>query len=158
MCASRSLLLWATIIIWYSMVVHCIAFPKKTTCEVQDGKADCSHLSLTAVPPNLPRNITSLDLSHNRLVGIPPVSLKLYPDLVHLDVGFNSITKLDEGWCQTLPLLQTLNVQHNEVHLLKKDDLNHCTKLIQLNVASNRLKLQGEPFTALQVHTAYSKH
>lgn len=152
MCVPRSLLLtW--VIICYFITGHCVVSQKKTSCQVQDDRADCSHLSLEAVPPNLPRNITSLDMSHNRLVRIRPLSLKPYPSLTQLDVSFNSIAKLDDGLCQTLPFLQMLNMQHNEVHLLQEQDLNHCSNLTQLNLASNRLKLQGEPFSVLQVHT-----
>nr|AVO63472.1 Toll-like receptor 3 [Lateolabrax japonicus] len=152
MCAPRYFILPAVIIICYFMTGphNCVVCQKKTACNVQYGRADCSHLSLSAVPPDLPRNITGLDMSHNRLKGIPPVSLAPYPGLLHLDASYNSITKLDEGLCQTLPLLQTLNVGHNEVHLLKKEDVSHCTSLKQFIMASNRLKLQGEPFSALQ--------
>uniref|UniRef100_A0A8C4INX8 Toll-like receptor 3 n=1 Tax=Dicentrarchus labrax TaxID=13489 RepID=A0A8C4INX8_DICLA len=152
MHAHRCLVLSAVIITCYLMtgLYNCVACQKKKSCHVQDGRADCSHLSLSAVPPNLPSNLTSLDLSHNRLLGIPPESLTPYPGLLHLDVGFNSITKLDGGLCQTLPLLQTLNIEHNEVHFLKKEDVSHCTNLTRLNMARNRLKLQGEPFSALQ--------
>lgn len=153
MCAPRSLLLSAMIIICYFMTgpYHCVASQKKTSCHVQDGRADCSHLSLSAVPPNLPRNLTSLDMSHNRLQGIPPVSLTPYPGLLHLNISYNSITKLDSGLCKTLRLLQTLNMEHNQVLFLTKEDLSHCTNLTRLILASNRLKLQGEPFSALQV-------
>ncbi|KAM6939689.1 LOW QUALITY PROTEIN: toll-like receptor 3 [Xenentodon cancila] len=128
----------------------CTASQKKTTCHVQDGIADCSHLSLTAVPPDLPRNITSLDMSHNRLTRLLPESLNLYAGLLHLTVNYNSITRLNEDMCRSLPLLQTLNLEHNEVHLLKKEDLRHCSNLRWLNMASNRLKLQGEPFSEIQ--------
>ncbi|KAG8014663.1 Toll-like receptor 3, partial [Nibea albiflora] len=117
---------------------NCAAAVKKTSCHVQDGTADCSHLSLSEVPQNLPRNLTSLDMSHNRLKGVPPPSLTPYPGLLHLDVSYNSITK-------------TLNIEHNEVFVLKKEDVSHCTELTRLIMASNRLKLQGEPFSALQL-------
>ncbi|KAJ4945067.1 hypothetical protein JOQ06_013605 [Pogonophryne albipinna] len=129
---------------------NCVALPRKTSCHVHDSIADCSHLSLSAVPQNLPSNIISLDLSHNRLKSIPPVSLSPYPGLCRLSVSHNSITKLDPGLCQALPLLQTLNMGHNQVHVLKKEDVNHCTNLTWLIMASNKLKLQGEPFSALQ--------
>ncbi|XP_023273144.1 toll-like receptor 3 isoform X1 [Seriola lalandi dorsalis] len=152
MRSPRSLLLTWVIVICYFMTgpYHCMASQKKTSCSVQDGRADCSHLSLNATPQNLPRNITSLDMSHNRLVRISPESLSLYHGLLHLDVSYNSITKLDVRLCQTLLQLQMLIIEHNEVHLLKKDDLSHCTSLTRLNMASNRLKLQGEPFSALK--------
>lgn len=126
------------------------ASPKNTSCSVQDGNADCSHRSLSKIPPDLPGNITSLDMSHNRLVGLDPTTLQPYPGLIHLILSHNSITKLNQGLCETLPLLQTLRLEHNEVHVLKKEELSHCTSLTQLNVASNRLKLQKDPFTPLQ--------
>ncbi|KAF3687847.1 Toll-like receptor 3 Precursor [Channa argus] len=150
MRATGSLHLTWALIVCYIMTGHCVASQKKTSCHVHNGRADCSHLSLSGVPPDLPRNITSLDISHNRLAGIPPASLKPYPDLIWLDVSFNSISGVDAGLCKTLPLLQMLNMAHNELHLLKKEDLNQCSNLIQLNMASNRLKLQGEPFSELQ--------
>uniref|UniRef100_A0A667WH46 Toll-like receptor 3 n=1 Tax=Myripristis murdjan TaxID=586833 RepID=A0A667WH46_9TELE len=128
----------------------CMASEKKTSCKVQHGKADCSHLSLKEIPPDLPRNITSLDLSHNRLTQLPPDAFIPYPGLLHLSVTHNSITKIDEGLCKTLVLLRTLNVEHNEVHLLHEKDLSHCTNLTWLNMAFNRLKLKGEPFSALE--------
>ncbi|TMS23900.1 Toll-like receptor 3 [Larimichthys crocea] len=112
MCVLRPLLLSVVIIICYFVTgpYNCVAAVKKTSCHVQDGRADCRHLSLSEIPQNLPRNLTSLDMSHNRLRAVPPVSLTPYPGLIHLDVSYNSITKVDEGLCQTLPLLQTLNI------------------------------------------------
>ncbi|XP_076001491.1 LOW QUALITY PROTEIN: toll-like receptor 3 [Genypterus blacodes] len=146
-----SLLLWVIMLCDAIMrPCHCETFQKKTACQVKDGRADCSRLMLRAIPATLPRNITSLDVSHNMLVELPPASLTLYPGLIHLNVGYNSIKTLDKGLCQTLALLQTLNVEHNQVHLLTEKDLSHCTSLIRLNMASNRVKLQGEPFSGLQ--------
>lgn len=153
MCAHRARLL-SWILVTCCVLTgpyHCDASEKKTSCYVEDGQADCSRLRLSAIPSDLPRNITSLDVSHNILRGITPLSLSVYPGLLHLDAGYNSITKVDAGLCQTLPLLQMLNLEHNQVHLLKTGDMSHCTRLTSLNLASNRLKLQGEPFSSLQV-------
>lgn len=156
MCSTHSHLLTWVIVICYIMTgqYQCMASQKRTSCFVQDGRADCSHLSLNATPQDLPRNITSLDMSHNRLVALPPRSLSPYPGLVYLDVSYNSITKLDPLLCQTLPELHTLIIEHNEVHLLKKEDLGNCTSLTRLNMTSNRLKLKGDPFSALQVQVS----
>ncbi|XP_034544482.1 toll-like receptor 3 [Notolabrus celidotus] len=152
MCAPpRSLLLRAVIILCYAMTgLHSNMTPHGKTCQVVDGRADCSRLRLSAIPADLPRNINSLDMSHNILAKLPPESLTPYRGLLRLDVSYNSITTLDKGLCQTLPLLQTLNMRHNELHLLRKEDLSHCSNLTQLNIASNRLKLREEPFSALQ--------
>ncbi|XP_039666943.1 toll-like receptor 3 isoform X2 [Perca fluviatilis] len=151
MRAPRSLLPLVITICYFVAGPHnCVASPKKSSCYVQDGKADCRHLSLSEVPPDLPPDITSLDMSHNRLKEIDPVTLTTYSGLLHLNIGYNSIAKVDPGLCQTLPLLQTLNMEHNQVYVLKKEDVSHCTNLTRLFMASNKLKLQGEPFSALQ--------
>ena len=144
----------AVIVMCYLMAgVSC----QKTTCRVQGRRADCSHLSLAEVPPNLPSNLISLDLSHNRLRSVSSVSLAPYPGLQHLNISYNSISKLDSGLCQTLPLLQTLNIQHNQVLSLKYEHLSHCTNLTQLTLASNMLRLKGDPFSALQVQMSITK-
>lgn len=156
MCAPHSFPTTALIITGYILMGSgCSAScQKNTSCSVQDGRADCSHLSLSAVPQDLPRHLSGLDLSHNRLRVIPPESLARYAGLISLDVSHNSITKVDGGLCDTLSLLQTLNMGHNQVLTLKRDNLIHCTSLTHLILASNKLRLQGEPFSALKVRWA----
>uniref|UniRef100_A0A1A7X1E2 Toll-like receptor 3 n=2 Tax=Iconisemion striatum TaxID=60296 RepID=A0A1A7X1E2_9TELE len=149
--SGSSLLTWVIFVCTFLVgSLHCTASIKKSACSMKESRADCSHLNLHAVPPDLPENITSLDMSHNQLVRILPDSFSRYTGLLHLNISYNSITKLGGDLCQDLHLLQTLNMEHNEVHVLTKEDLNHCTSLTWLNMASNRLKLQGEPFIALQ--------
>ncbi|KAF6736446.1 Toll-like receptor 3 [Oryzias melastigma] len=128
----------------------CTASAKKSTCRIQGERADCSHLSLSVIPADLPENISSLDVSHNKLGKMFPESLGRYRGLVHLNASYNSIVRVDERLCQSLPLLLTLNLEHNQVHLLKKEDLGQCSTLTWLNIANNRLKLQEEPFSGLQ--------
>lgn len=145
--------LFALLITWCCMTGrrHGVYGQKKTSCRVQGGSADCSHLSLASIPQDLPRNLTSLDVSHNRLRGIPPESLSPYPGLRHLSVSYNTIAKLDGRVCETLPRLQTLDVAHNQVLGVREEDLSRCSGLTALILGSNRLKLQGEPFSGLQV-------
>ncbi|XP_061534943.1 toll-like receptor 3 isoform X2 [Phycodurus eques] len=138
-------------LLYHFMLVFLVeASQKMTSCRIRGTKADCSRLSLAAVPPDLPGNITSLDLSHNRLSQIPPASLAPYADLLHLDVSFNSLKSLDGGLCRALPLLQTLNVDHNEVHVIQEEDVRACGSLTRFCLSSNRLKLKGEAFAGLQ--------
>lgn len=153
MLGGPSLFFFALLITWCCMTGrrHGVYGQKKTSCRVRGGSADCSHLSLTSIPPDLPGNLTSLDVSHNRLRVIPPESLRPYPGLRHLSVSYNTIVKLDGRLCETLPRLQTLDVAHNQVLGLREEDLSGCSGLTELILGSNRLKLQGEPFSGLQV-------
>ena len=128
--------------------------PKKTACVVRGDSADCNHMSLSEIPQDLPENITRLDMSHNRLTGLPATTLARYTKLLDLDVSFNSLTKLEPDLCQTLLRLQTLSLEHNEVHVLREQDLRGCVQLNALNMASNRLVLKAkssDPFAALEV-------
>ncbi|XP_073721411.1 toll-like receptor 3 [Misgurnus anguillicaudatus] len=124
------------------------ASPHKSTCTVENSKADCSHMNLDAVPTNLPRNISALDVSHNKLKTLS--SLRLYTELVHIDASYNSLTAIADDLCSSLPRLQSLHVQHNEVYLLSEKNLKSCSHLIQLDLSDNRLKLKGEPFSVLK--------
>nr|WHE44612.1 toll-like receptor 3 [Triplophysa yarkandensis] len=141
-------ILW--MLIWTCF--HCIctakAPPHRSTCTVENGKADCSHMNLTAVPRNLPRNINALDVSHNKLKNLS--SLYLYADLEHVDAGYNSLIAIEHDLCLALPRLRSLHIQHNEVHLLSEKDLKSCSHLLKLDLSDNRLKLKGEPFTVLK--------
>ncbi|KAG9259676.1 toll-like receptor 3 [Astyanax mexicanus] len=126
------------------------SFPHKTTCTIKEGKADCSHMNLNNVPPGLPPDISTLDMSHNRLKVLDPGALSRYPSLEHLDVSYNSIMGLGPGLCDALPRLQHLSVQRNQVLHLTATELRNCSRLTHLDLSDNRLKLIGEPFSVLK--------
>uniref|UniRef100_A0AAV2LHF2 TIR domain-containing protein n=1 Tax=Knipowitschia caucasica TaxID=637954 RepID=A0AAV2LHF2_KNICA len=107
-------------------------------------------MSLNEIPQDLPYNISALDISHNRLIKIAHQWLSPYRKLVDIDASFNSISKLDEQMCQVVPLLQILNMEKNQMLEPNTQELSHCINLVWLNMASNRLKLKGEPFAGIQ--------
>ncbi|XP_062865250.1 toll-like receptor 3 [Trichomycterus rosablanca] len=121
----------------------------KTKCIVHHGVADCSHMSLNTVPQDLPVNITSLDMSHNRLSTLNLSSLIRYQHLAQLDVSYNSLKAVPGGLCQAVPTLWHLTMRRNEVHLLQEADLRNCTGLTHLDLSDNRLSLKGEPFSGV---------
>lgn len=124
---------------------------KKSGCSVRGSSADCSHLRLESIPADLPGNLTSLDMSHNILRAVPPESVRPYPGLLRLIVSHNDIAKLDGQLCVALPRLQTLDAGHNQV--LRLENLSGCSGLTELLLGSNRLRLQEESFSGLQVPT-----
>lgn len=128
----------------------CYVEYKKTECEVKDQIADCSHLKLKEVPSYLPDNITGLDVSHNQLRELPTSVMSQYKQLVYLNAGFNSIKKIQQGLCQTLPLLRELKLEHNEVYELSEKDFTYCSNLSELNLSSNKIKIKGDPFGSLE--------
>ncbi|XP_043098977.1 toll-like receptor 3 isoform X2 [Puntigrus tetrazona] len=133
---------------WFNGQCAGTAYPHKSKCTIKNTNADCSHMNLDAVPMDLPKNITKLDVSHNRIKTLS--SLHLYSDLINIDASYNSLTAIEEDLCLSLPHLHSLNVQHNEVHLISEKDLKNCFHLTRLDLSDNRLKLNGEPFSVLK--------
>ncbi|XP_062991522.1 toll-like receptor 3 isoform X2 [Elgaria multicarinata webbii] len=127
--------------------IHCGS--TRNACKVTDKMADCSHLKLTQIPSDLPANITTLDISHNQLKTLPPANLTKYSELVYLDAGFNTISKLLAQLCQNLPFLTILKLEHNQLHAFRDNVFTYCTNLKELHLGSNILKLTNEPFRNL---------
>lgn len=116
-------------------------------CTVSQEVADCSHLKLTQVPNDLPTNITVLNLTHNQLRRLPAANFTRYSQLTILDVGFNSISKLEPELCHKLPMLKVLNLQHNELSQLSDKTFAFCTNLTELHLMSNSIqKIKNNPF------------
>ncbi|XP_072904259.1 toll-like receptor 3 [Hemitrygon akajei] len=113
-------------------------------CKIKDVVADCSHLKLSEVPPDLPTNITELNLSHNQLKRLPSSTLSRYNQLQTLHAGYNDIPKLDEGLCKVLPLLNVLALEHNQLSTLSVHYFSYCSNLTELYLLSNRIKQTSE--------------
>ncbi|XP_032079733.1 toll-like receptor 3 [Thamnophis elegans] len=119
-------------------------------CKITDKMADCSHLKLYQIPSNLPADITTLDISHNQLKTLLPENLTKYNQLVYLNVGFNSISKLGIHLCLSLPLLEVLRLEHNQLRTLYGEVFTSCTNLRELNVGFNILNTKNDPFKNLK--------
>uniref|UniRef100_A0A8C3MPT8 Toll like receptor 3 n=1 Tax=Geospiza parvula TaxID=87175 RepID=A0A8C3MPT8_GEOPR len=146
----RNAILW-----WSSLCVRlmfvfwpCASVGKQ--CHIQNEMADCSHLKLTQIPSDLPNNITSLDISHNQLRQLGPANLTKYSQLVYLNAGYNSISKLQPELCQNVPLLQILKLEHNELSKLPDRVFASCTNLTELNLGYNTLNIKNDPFKNLK--------
>ncbi|NXJ60999.1 TLR3 protein, partial [Rostratula benghalensis] len=119
-------------------------------CRILNEVADCSHLKLTQIPSDLPTNITGLDISHNQLKQLNPANLTRYSQLVYLNAGYNTISKLQPELCQNVPLLRILNLEHNELHKLPDRVFASCTNLTELWLGYNRIDVKNDPFESLE--------
>ncbi|XP_048852233.1 toll-like receptor 3 isoform X2 [Brienomyrus brachyistius] len=144
--------MWGALLVLGGLLPLCSGHsgPRGVGCRVVNQMADCSHQNLLQIPDDLPSNLTSLDVSHNRLRDLSAAVLGRYGGLRLLRAGYNNVRSLEAGLCLALPQLTQLHVQHNEIYILREQDLLHCSKLMELNLTSNRLKLKGEPFRPLQ--------
>ncbi|XP_050818531.1 toll-like receptor 13 [Gopherus flavomarginatus] len=80
-------------------------------------KVLCYHQNLSQVPCHLPWNVSSLDLSENR------------------------IASLRQSDFSKLSLLQFLNVSQNQIHLIEGGTFTHTSSLKILNLTSNQLRV-----------------
>ncbi|XP_010012134.1 PREDICTED: toll-like receptor 3 [Nestor notabilis] len=140
---------WSSLSVRLVYVVSvCVSFGKQ--CQIQDEMADCRHLKLSQIPSDLPNNITGLDISHNQLRQLGPANLTKYSQLVYLNAGYNTISKLQPELCQTVPLLQILKLEHNELYKLPDRAFAFCTNLTELNLGYNRIDIKNDPFKTLK--------
>ncbi|XP_054238901.1 toll-like receptor 3 [Indicator indicator] len=119
-------------------------------CQIRNEMADCSHLKLTQIPSDLPDNITGLDISHNQLRQLGPANLTKYSQLVYLNAGYNTISKLQPELCQSVPLLQVLKLEHNQLYKLPDRVFASCTNLTELNLGYNRIYITNDTFKTLE--------
>ncbi|NXX82233.1 TLR3 protein, partial [Urocolius indicus] len=144
-----SAILWSSLsIILVSVCSLCASSGMQ--CHIRNEMADCSHLKLTQIPSDLPENITGLDISHNQLRLLGPANLTKYSQLIYLNAGYNSISKLQSVLCQNVPLLQILKLEHNELYKLPDGVFASCTNLTELYLGYNRLAIKNEPFKTLE--------
>ncbi|XP_012407530.1 toll-like receptor 3 isoform X3 [Sarcophilus harrisii] len=145
----RCLSYWSYFLLGITLQIVCTQSVKN--CVVRQEVADCSHLKLTQIPPDLPTNITTLNLTHNQLKRLPAANLTRYNQLVILDGGFNSISKLEPELCQSLPLLKVLNLQHNELSQISDAMFASCISLMELHLKFNSFKkISNNPFINLK--------
>ncbi|NXV79775.1 TLR3 protein, partial [Atlantisia rogersi] len=131
-----------------SVCLLCASVGKQ--CQIRNEMADCSHLKLTQIPSDLPNNITGLDMSHNQLRQLGPANLTRYSQLVYLNAGYNTISKLQPDLCQNVPLLQILKLEHNELYKLPDRVFASCTNLMELHLGYNRIDVGNDPFKTLE--------
>ncbi|NWJ01567.1 TLR3 protein, partial [Crypturellus undulatus] len=131
-----------------SVCLLCVSTGK--LCEIKNKMADCSHRKLTQIPSDLPEGIVGLDISHNQIKMLSPVNLTRYNQLVYLNAGYNSISKLQPKLCQNVPLLQILKLEHNQLHELSDKVFVSCTNLTELNLGYNIIEIKNNPFQTLK--------
>ncbi|XP_051876053.1 toll-like receptor 3 [Pristis pectinata] len=120
-------------------------------CKIKDLVADCSHMKLFEIPPDLPVNITELNLSHNQLKHLPSSALSRYNQLQILHAGYNVIPKIDGNLCKVLPFLNVLALEHNQLSALSVHYFSYCRNLTELYLQFNRVKqIADDVFGSLQ--------
>ncbi|XP_030285575.1 toll-like receptor 13 [Sparus aurata] len=99
----------------------------------------CKKRDLTAVPDDIPRHVTSLDLSTNQILKITNTDLRCLSKLMSVRVNFNSISHIDDGAFVDLVKLRTLSMSNNKLTNLTDNIFKGLFKLVTLTLSSNRI-------------------
>lgn len=96
-------------------------------------KVDCSGRNLTSIP-RFNDSVTYLDLSHNKILSIPPV--KPFPtDIKHLDISWNNIKQLKGKSFGFLPKLTYLDLSYCNLRDVDEGVFGELDNLQYLNIS-----------------------
>lgn len=100
------------------------ACPKSCHCSERNGLTvvQCSSRKLEEIPPDLPHDTVSLQLSSNHITKIPNQAFKNLPWLQELDLSRNAIETVDAGAFQGVTeSLRALDLSHNHMQSVPKE-------------------------------------
>ncbi|XP_039677457.1 toll-like receptor 13 [Perca fluviatilis] len=99
----------------------------------------CEQRSLTAIPDDIPRNASSLDLSSNSISKITGTDFKYLPKLIYAGLEFNLISHIDDGAFADLEKLKVLFLFNNNLTKVTDNMFQGLSELVMLSLESNRI-------------------
>jgi len=124
--------------------------PSDCVCVNASRHVTCDGIGLTAIPVALlPIQVTSLDLSRNRLVVVD--TLRGLGGLVELRLAQNNIRVLHRGALDYVAAsLEVLDLSENNLTTLEPGALNVATGLLHVDLSGNQLRDVDGAFAGLQ--------
>ncbi|XP_069024940.1 toll-like receptor 13 [Embiotoca jacksoni] len=128
---------------------------KNCTVDSADVSVACNDRDLTAIPHDIPKNASSLDLNSNRIPQINRTDLSGLSKLVYFQMQLNSLLQIDDGAFSDLAELTYLVVSYNLLTNLSDDVFQGLSKLACLSLTHNRIScispLAFRPLVSLQI-------
>ncbi|XP_053190756.1 toll-like receptor 13 [Scomber japonicus] len=110
----------------------------------EDDSADivlnCLHGDLAAVPHDIPRDVSSVDLSNNLIGQINRKDLGFFSKLRLLFLNSNKIAHVDDGSFIGLAALSTLGMRANELTSLTGNLFQGLSNLTTLDIEQNKIQ------------------
>lgn len=131
--------------------------PQKCTCQSAEEEAPgslqalCSGQALRTLPNDISPQVTSLDLSGNKIHSLNSTQLEASNDLTsiktitdgtnvrHLNLHQNLLPKLDLNSFHSFPVLQTLDLSDNLIYAIHANTFQNLEVLSVLNLSGNHL-------------------
>ncbi|XP_041458476.1 relaxin receptor 2-like isoform X2 [Lytechinus variegatus] len=112
---------------------------------------DCSNLSYTLIPSDIPSNVTRLFLTSNNIERIDSTSFSRFPSLVYLNLMGNQLRKIPAKSFQHLHHLSTLYLSENKISVIEREAFLGLHGLHWLFLNGNKLtSLLPGIFTGLE--------
>ncbi|XP_076581075.1 uncharacterized protein LOC143317038 [Chaetodon auriga] len=143
----RALRSWPLLLVFLSFLLHhypSLAFSLKNCAIFYSENANnqwvtCKGRDLTAIPDDIPKNATSLDLSSNHLLKISRTDLRGLSRLLGLQVQSNLISHIDDGAFADLVELRAFTMDNNELTNLTDNMFQGLSKLVSLSLYGNHI-------------------
>lgn len=107
--------------------------------DVRDVSVTCSDRDLAAVPDDIPRNASTVDLTNNHIQMINRRDLGGLSKLVYLQIVLNSLSHIDDGAFADMGELRELGVSHNSLRNLTANIFQGLSKLVKLDLTINQI-------------------
>ena len=91
-------------------------------------------------PNNIPKRVTSIDLSGNNITKLNKTDLKFLTNLLHLNLNGNSISKIESGTFLCQISLEVLILNNNRLGKLEEGMFEGLVNLKKLYLTSNQIQ------------------
>ncbi|XP_071099590.1 leucine-rich repeat-containing G-protein coupled receptor 5-like [Haliotis cracherodii] len=119
--------------------------PKKCVCTESNPESNlmvvCIGQNLTAVPPNLSRHTTHLDLGMNNISHLPETIFRKLESLKELRLASNHLKKLPRRLFRNVRYLQTLWLQGNKFKVVPRRAIQSLDRLMELKLETNQIEV-----------------
>uniref|UniRef100_A0A4W5PLK4 Slit guidance ligand 1 n=1 Tax=Hucho hucho TaxID=62062 RepID=A0A4W5PLK4_9TELE len=118
----------------------CVARPQcPSECTCTETVVRCSNKHLQALPRGLPRNVTELDLSNNRISSLSDSSFSNMSQLTTLILSYNSLRCIPPLALAGLRSLRLLSLHGNDISELQEGIFSDVASLSHLAIGANPL-------------------
>ncbi|XP_030216635.1 toll-like receptor 13 isoform X1 [Gadus morhua] len=109
-------------------------------CKItQNTQAICKN-SLQVFPKEIPETVTFIDLSGNNISKLNKKALENLPNLLHLNLGHNLISKIESGTFVVQISLKVMFLDNNMLCKLQDGMFDGLVNLIELHLTSNQIQ------------------
>ncbi|CAH1774601.1 unnamed protein product [Owenia fusiformis] len=131
-------MMWITVILLLHLYDVTYGNPCNATCQCTSTVATCLNNSLTAVPNNLPMNLSSLEINYNNITELTK-SPNMPSGLLLLDLSFNNIESIAYNTFRPVKSLEMVILSHNEIKIIEDRTFYPLRKLTILDLSYNHL-------------------